>query len=168
MLSRDLGRELKARRSELGIAQERLCREAKVSRAVLSRLESQRGEPVQTDVVDRLLGALGAKVTIRLEDAAGPSEERLRHRLRQAELRERHLRLALDLAGDPSLGRALVARARDRVDLWERNRTCSPDYVRRWRKTLSGAPGEVARAMASFGEWENAMFQNTPWSFAWT
>lgn len=169
MLSRQVGREIRNRRAALKIGQEALCAKARVSRSVLSKLENQRGDPVQTDVIDRLLAGLDATLTVRLGDAAnGQAEERLRQRLRQEELRQRHLRLALDLCAHPRDARPRIRRALRQVDLWAERKSCSPPYIEGWRKALAGSPRDVALAMTSFGDWENAMFQNSPWSFLWT
>jgi len=168
MLSNEFGRHIKERRLALGLAQEALCQRARVSRAVLSRLESQRGLAVQTDVLDKLLEALGGPIAIGVQSAgASRVEERLKHRLRQEELRQRHLRVALSLYQDPHSAPAKIDRALKQVSLWEERKSCSPRYIERWRQVLAGEPAEVAAAMACLGEWENAMFQNTPWAFEW-
>ncbi|HWH40186.1 MAG TPA: helix-turn-helix transcriptional regulator [Usitatibacter sp.] len=169
MLSRQLGRHIKSRRSALRVTQEALCAKAQVSRAVLSKLESERGDPVQTDVVERLLAALGVTVTVGPgESASAKALERLKHRQREQERRERHLRLALDLCANPVKAGPKIRRALRQVDLWQQNRSCSRTYIEGWRKALSHDPRRVALAMTSFGEWENAMYQNSPWSFLWT
>jgi transcriptional regulator with XRE-family HTH domain len=169
MISREMGRRIKQQRSALGLAQRALCEKAEVSRAVLSKLESGRGEPVQTDVLDRLLAALGADsqpVTAGWQGSR--MEERLRQRLHEQQLRERHLRLAIELCANPKEARSSIRRALEQVDLWEQRKSCSPRYIERWRQALSGNARGVAIAMSSFGEWENAMFQNSPWSFVWS
>ena len=61
-----------------------------------------------------------------------------------------------------------MAKARNRVELWRSKKTCSPLYVKRWSEMLALPPGKLARRMASLGEWEDALFQNSPWSWAWT
>ena len=33
---------------------------------------------------------------------------------------------------------------------------------------VHGDPDWALEAMASLGEWEDALFQNSPWSWAWT
>jgi transcriptional regulator with XRE-family HTH domain len=169
MLSSQIGRHIKSRRRDLRLSQEALCAKAGVSRAVLSKLENERASAVQTDVIDRLLAALDAKVTVNFgEPASSRVEERLRHRLRQEEQRQRHLRVALELCADPDSAGPKIRRALRQVDLWERRKSCSPRYIKGWRRALSHDPRGVALAMASFGDWENAMYQNTPWSFPWT
>jgi hypothetical protein len=62
----------------------------------------------------------------------------------------------------------MVAKAQGRVALWRRRKTCSPFYVRRWSALLDLPPRKLAQAMASLGEWEDALFQNSPWSWAWS
>jgi transcriptional regulator with XRE-family HTH domain len=169
VLSSQIGRHIKRRRAALRLGQDALCAKSQVSRTVLSKLESERGEPVQTDVIDRLLAGLDAKITVILgEPPSGKVEERLRHRLRQEELRQRHLRLALDLCANPRAAGPKIRRALQQVDLWQQRKSCSPQYIEGWRKALSPGPRGVALAMTSFGDWENAMFQNSPWSFLWT
>lgn len=170
MLSRDFGRLVRDRRIELGIAQAALARRTGISRSVISKLESGRGAPVQTDVLDKLLDGLGtrAAITSQASSVSAAMVERLQHRLRQEELRQRHLRLALELCLRPAPeARRLIHRARNLVDVWEQRKSCSRRYVDGWRRALCGSPREVARAMLAFGEWENAMYQNTPWAFTW-
>lgn len=170
MISKQIGRHIKERRAAMGLGQQDLCEKANVSRTVLSKLESERGAPVQTDVLDRLAAGLSAKVIVSFsEPQIEKTEARLQHRIRQGELRQRHLRLALDLCAHPNQARPRIKRARQQVDLWEQKKSCSHRYIDGWRKALSlPAPRDVALAMTSFGDWEDAMFQNSPWSFSWT
>ena len=168
MLSSDFGARIRNERLAKGVTQAGLARTAKVSRTVLSRLEQSKPSPVQTDVLDRLFAALD----VRPELAADSKLEtqrlaRIEQQLKAEQQRSRHLRLALQLAGDRAAARRLIGKAKDVVDLWRRNRTCSPLYIKRWSALLALSPGELAKAMASLGEWENALFQNTPWSWAW-
>ena len=169
MFSAPIGRQIKARRIALSLSQEALARMAGVSRTVLSGLESERGNPVQSDKLERLAAGLNAKLVVGLGDfQAEKAHARLEHRLGLAKLRERHLRLALDLCLRPQEAPAKIRRALEQVDLWEKRKSCSARDIESWREALSHAePSEVASAMASFGEWEDAMFQNSPWSFLW-
>jgi hypothetical protein len=52
------------------------------------------------------------------------------------------------------------------VDRWERERLCSAHYISRWRALLAGPAERVARSLVEPGEWKDALFQNTPWTFA--
>lgn len=169
MLAEQYGKLIREARLRKGLTQEDLARRAHVSRAVLSRLEQGKSKPVQSDTLDRLLA------TLELQPQIDPSNgvalrklARLEHEIKRLERRERHLRLALRIAGDGSAAAALVARARQRVDLWRRNRSCSPFYIDRWSEVLAAPPREIAKKMASLGEWEDAMLQNSPWSWVWT
>lgn len=170
MLAEQYGRFIRDQRVRKGLKQEQLARKAQVSRVVLSRLEQGKPLPVQSDTLDRLLDALEVSVQApgqpRREDARRLARlDQLRRLERQ---RVRHLRLALELAGGGPDASAKVAKARARVNLWRRERSCSPYYIRRWSRILSLAPGKLAREMSSLGEWEDALFQNSPWSWAWT
>ncbi|MBI2311537.1 MAG: helix-turn-helix transcriptional regulator [Betaproteobacteria bacterium] len=169
MLSAEFGNVIKRERLGRGLTQAELAAAAKVSRTTLSRLEGGKPLPVQTDVLDRIFQALGVKPQL----AVGMElEERRRARLEQRaridEQRTRHLRLAVRLASGSREARKLIQRARGVVDLWRERRTCSPFYIKRWSGLLALPPAELAQRMASLGEWEDALFQNTPWSWAWS
>ena len=172
ILAIEAGICIKALRGELGVAQRELSDRAGVSRAALSRLESGRMNAVRTDTIERLVVAMGRTARLVVGDDApadgGRSEERLRQSLRLAAQRERHLRLALGLCTDPRAARADIQRAQKQVRVWKARKSCSPRYIERWNRTLAGDPKDVARAMTSFGDWESAMFQNTPWAFKWS
>lgn len=169
MLSQQCGKLIKEARIRQGLKQEELAGKAKVSRAVLSRLEQGKPKPVQSDTLDRLLSAL--ELRPRIAGSNGDVSRRiarLEQEIRQRERRERHLRLALSLGEEGSSAATNIAKARQRVELWRRNRSCSLFYIDRWSRLLALPPRELAREMCSLGEWENAMFQNSPWSWAWT
>ena len=169
MLAEALGKLIKDARLQKALRQDDLATRAQVSRAVLSRLEQGRPMAVQSDTLDRLFAALDIAPEV---GQSGTDVRRRIARLEQdqsrRERRERHLRLALDIAHNASTARAKVAKARKRVDLWRRNRTCSPFYIDRWSKLLALPPKKLSREMAALGEWEDAMFQNSPWSWLWT
>ncbi len=169
MLSADFGALILEERLAKGWTQAALAHAAKVSRTVLSRLERGGPNPVQTDVLDRIFAALSVKPRLPADSVLDARRlARLEQRARVEEQRSRHLRLALRLAGDRAAARKLIARAREVVELWRLNKTCSPLYIKRWSALLALPPVELAKAMASLGEWENALFQNTPWSWAWS
>ncbi len=161
---------IRARRLALGLSQKRLAEAARVSRTTLSHVEQGKAPNVQMDVLARIMHALD--LAPRLSAGASPDPgrlaARLAHRERLHAQRERHLRLAVELAADSRAARGRIARAREAVELWRRKRSCSPYYIRRWTELLALPPAQLARRMASLGEWEDAMFQNTPWSWAWT
>jgi transcriptional regulator with XRE-family HTH domain len=168
MLAAQYGRLIKEARVRKSLTQEDLAERAQVSRTVLSKVE-QGKKPVQSDTLDRLLAAL--EVRPQLDASSGVDSRklaRLEHEIKRLERREKHLRLAVHLTEDDSAAAALVAKARQRVELWRRNRSCSPFYIDRWSQALALPPREIAKEMASLGEWEDAMFQNSPWSWAWT
>jgi len=169
MLAVQFGGLIKKGRMAKGLTQAELARTARVSRTILSKLEQGKPRPVQTDVLDRILHALDLTPQLAansvLEDRRRARME-LRTRLDQQ--RSRHLRLAVDLASNTARARRLMAKARNRVELWRSNKTCSPLYIKRWSVMLALPAGQLAKRMASLGEWEDALFQNSPWSWAWT
>ncbi len=169
MFAKQFGRIIRAARGARGLTQGELARRAKVSRTSLARLESASPGAVQTDILDRLCHAADLHLTVGLDPR---QEERLRvraeHRHRLDERRLRHYRLAVDLATNPEQAPALIARAQAVVELWQRRGTCSPDYWTRWQEILALPPARLAQRMTALGEWENALFQNSPWSWAWT
>jgi len=70
------------------------------------------------------------------------------------------------LSEPPAEGRALVRRALEVVDRWEAERLCSRRDVTRWRRVLRGSLPQVAGRLLDPGDWGDALFQNSPWSFA--
>jgi hypothetical protein len=125
---------------------------------------------VQTDVLDRIFEVL--EVSPKIVDRSAPDEARQQARLEQQQKleqqRSRHLRLVIKLADDAQVAARMIAKARERVELWRRKGTCSPYYIERWSRLLRLGPRKLAKEMASLGEWEDAMFQNSPWSWAWS
>ena len=170
MILQQLAPQIKSRRRALGLSQVMLAQTASVSRTTLSRLESGQGAPIQIDVIERILGALS--LSPHLEWAPVPNIEkrmvRLHEQARIQAVRERHWRVALDLATRPREMKRQVEAARLQVALWARNRTCSTHYIRHWSAILALPLPKMARAMTDLGEWTNAMYQNTPWSGAWS
>lgn len=165
----DLAPLIRARRLELNLSQKQLAEAARVSRTTLSHVEQGKAPHVQMDVLARILRALDLALRLSAGGAPEPGRlaARMAHRERLHAQRERHLRLAVELAADARAARGKIARAMKVVELWRRNRSCSPHYVRRWTELLALPPSQLARRMASLADWEDAMFQNTPWSWAW-
>lgn len=59
----------------------------------------------------------------------------------------------------------LLARAAQTITLWERNRTCSPNYIRMWRQLLEQPSVLFRSQLLSGGDYSNALMQNTPFGF---
>jgi len=169
MLAQHFGKIIKDQRLRKGLRQEDLAAKAHVARAVISQLERGKRHAVQSDTIERLLQALD----VDWQAAAAREDPRKLARLEQEkklnEQRVRHLRLAVDLAADDvRAAREKIAKARERVKLWRKNKSCGPFYIERWSQVLALSPKKVAKEMSAFGEWEDALFQNSPWSWAWT
>jgi transcriptional regulator with XRE-family HTH domain len=166
----DLPNLIRARRRELSLSQAEVAKAASVSRTTLSHVEQGKAPHARMDVLARIMRALDLAPRLSADGSPDPARlsARLAHQARLHAQRERHLRLAVELATDPRAARGKIARARKVVELWRAKRTCSPHYVKRWTELLALPPSQLARRMASLAEWEDAMFQNTPWSWAWT
>jgi transcriptional regulator with XRE-family HTH domain len=166
----ELPKLIRARRAEKGVSQTELAEAACVSRTTLSHVEQGKAPHVQMDVLARIMRALDMAPRLTAGGSPDPGRlaVRMEHEARLHAARERHLRLAVELAAEPRAARGKIARARSVVDLWRSNRTCSQYYIKRWTELLALPPAQLARRMASLAEWEDAMFQNTPWSWAWT
>ncbi len=169
MIAEQFGKLIREARVAKGLKQEALANKARVSRGVLSRLERGKPQAVQSDTLDRLLAALDlSPQLVQSSRDLARKIARLEQELRRRAQRERHLRLAISLADDKSAAAAKVVKARRRVELWRSNQSCSPYYIDRWSELLALPPRKLAKEMSSLGEWEDAMFQNSPWSSAWT
>lgn len=169
MLAEQCGRLIREAREKKGLKQDELAGKAKVSRTIVSLLERGKSKAVQSDTLDRLLTALELQPQIALPGRDGSRKlARLEQELKLRRQRERHLRLAIELADDAAAAAAKIARARQRVELWRKNRSCSPYYIERWSRLLAQPPRKMAKDIASLGEWQDAMFQNSPWSWVWT
>lgn len=167
MLAPQFGKLIRNQRLSRQISQEFLARQAGVSRTTLSQLEQGKATHVQTDVLDRLLQSLGLNPEIGLVSQAR-ALARLEQQSKLASQRERHLRLMLTLVSDPAAAEGLIARAREMLSLWQRNSTCSAFYVERWQALLDLPLVEMIKAMQELGDWEDALLQNSPWSWVWT
>ena len=159
---------VRAQPRQSGRSPARPVRAADVAPPDRSRLEGDHAAVAPTAGVDRLCH--GPLSTPALPGAAQEGRRRaLREQsYRLEQNRTRHLRLALDLLTDARAAEPLIVKARSRVALWREKATCSPVYIDGWSAVLALPPPELAKAMGTFGEWEDAMFQNAPWSWVWS
>jgi len=158
-----LGLTLKALREKKGLSQVDVARTAGIGRSTLVHLEN--GVDVRLSKVTAVARTLGVEI----EPVAEPSvmferkQARFQNAFRMQALQSAHRRIALDLLqDDPSMAGA-IAEARRMVQIWERDKTCSPFYIKRWKDVLRGSARQVGKALAHLDEkWELALFQNTP------
>lgn len=84
---------------------------------------------------------------------------------RFAVLRELHEDVASQLEDLSSpQSRKLLANAERAIDLWEREHTCSPVYVKMWRRVLK-QPSRIRSHVLGNSDSGNALMQNTPFGF---
>jgi len=162
--------QIRRARREQSLTQHALARRSGVSRVTIARLETGSARDVRAGTVERVCEALGLEAAA-VPAGAPPALERALAReketVRRLERRLAHAELAARLlAAPPAEARGLVAQARAVVDRWERERLCSRHYTSRWKRMLAGPRERVARSLLEPGEWRDALFQTTPWSFA--
>ena len=158
-----LGLALKRLREQKGLSQVDMAKTAGIGRSTLVHLEN--GADVRLSMVTAVARVLGVEI----EPVAEPSvmiqrkQARLQNAFRMQALQSAHRRIALDLMqGDPSMAKAMIE-ARRMVEIWERDKTCSPFYIRSWKAVLRGSAREVGKALSRLDQkWELALLQNTP------
>jgi transcriptional regulator with XRE-family HTH domain len=161
---------LREARGRLGLSQAALAALSGVSRVTIARLESGAAANLRAGTLERLCSALGLELTVVPAGGQLAQERALareRERTRRLERRVWHAQLAVHLGALPRReAAALIRLARAVVDRWQQQRLCSTHYVSRWRKLLDGQVEQVAHSLVDAGDWADALFQNTPWSFA--
>jgi len=154
------------------MTQAQLSARSGTSRVTIARFEAGSGGDIRVGTLAGLCQALDLELIVAPRETAATAalETRLareRDRSRRETRRYRHARLAARLLSLPaSDGRALVEQARRVVDRWETDGLCSRHYVIRWRRMLRGSTAQVAARLIEPGDWRDALFQNSPWSFA--
>jgi transcriptional regulator with XRE-family HTH domain len=165
-----LSLQLRSARHQRALSQAELAVHSGVSRVTIARVEAGSAQDSRIGTLSRLFEALDLEITAQPRKAppAIPTLlARERERAHRLERRGRHAALAARLlALRKPAALALVRRARQVVDRWERERLCSQHYVLRWRALLAGSRERVARSLLDPGEWADALFQNSPWTFA--
>jgi transcriptional regulator with XRE-family HTH domain len=169
MRYKNLREQLRQARRARALSQAALAEKSGTSRVTVARLEGGAPQDVRLGTVESLCEALGLELATLPVGALASFETRLARatvREQQLERRLAHARLAARLLASRSdRANALVRRARAVVDRWERDGLCSEHYISRWRALLSGPIRRVAAGLLDPGDWHDALFQNTPWSF---
>ncbi len=165
-----LHRQVRAARRQKALSQAALAARSGTSRVTVARVEADSAQDFRVGTISRLCEALGLELTAEPRGALKSLETRLlreRERASRLDRRRRHAALAARLLAAPRPEAvALVKRASACVDRWERERLCSRHYVSRWRGMLAGSVESVALSLLDSGEWADALFQNSPWTFA--
>src|SRR5258707_7587233 len=159
-----IGLALRKLRENRGLSQVNVAKLAGIGRSTLLHLESGT-EDVRLSKVTAVAKVLGVEIEPVLEPSVllQRKQARFQNAYRMQALQSAHRRIAIDLLhDDPSMADALLE-ARKMVDIWERDRTCSPFYIERWKDVLRGSAPEVGKALSKLDEkWELALLQNTP------
>ena len=170
MRHNQLHAQLRHHRHASGLSQAALAAKSGAGRVTIARMEGGSTQDFRVGTLSRLCEALGLEL-VALPRGGLPAQEtalaRERERARRLDARRRHAALAARLlAASAPEAASMLHRARAAVDRWERDRLCSEHYISRWRKALAGPVRQVALELLAFGDWTDALFQNTPWSFA--
>ena len=165
-----LAEQVRGARRGKGLSQGALAGLSGVSRVTIARVEGGSLQDFRLGTLVRLCGALGLELGALPREAGSALPvllARERARAERLDRRRRHAVLAARLlASRRPQAAALVRRARAAVDRWERDELCSRHYILRWRRMLAGRPEQAAVSLVDPGEWADALFQNSPWSFA--
>jgi HTH-type transcriptional regulator / antitoxin HipB len=70
-----------------------------------------------------------------------------------------------NLQANPADPDQVLARALSQVELWERDRLCSPVYINRWRSALKGGADSIRTQVLGDPVWVKALVQNSPFGF---
>lgn len=166
----DLRDPLRRARLAMALTQAALAERSGTSRVTIARLEAGSAADVRLSTIGSLCEALALELRAQplgSQEALLTRLARERARAERVERRRAHAALSARLlAARPAQAAALIRRARAVVDRWEREGLCSEHYVSRWRSLLRGGRRQVARAILAPGDWRDALYQNTPWSFA--
>jgi transcriptional regulator with XRE-family HTH domain len=164
-----LREEIRRARLAQSLSQAALAARSGTSRVTIARVETGSARDVRVGTISRISAALGLEVAAVPTGAEAVLERLLtreRESSRRMERRLAHAVLAARLLAGRREASALVRKARAVVDRWERERLCSHHYVSRWRAMLAGPVERVAGSLLEPGDWRDALFQNTPWTFA--
>lgn len=158
-----IGVSLKTLREAKGLSQVNVAKQARIGRSTLIHLEN--GSDVRLSKVSAVARILGVEIDAVAEPNSllQRKQARLQNAFRMLSLQSAHRRIALDLLqGEPSMAGA-IAEARKMLEIWERDKTCSPFYIERWKEVLHGPAHKIGKALSELDEkWEFALFQNTP------
>jgi transcriptional regulator with XRE-family HTH domain len=151
--SAPLTQQLRAARRGRALSQAALAAASGASRVTIARLEAGAAQDFRLGTLSRICQALGLELAALPPDALRTHERllaRAQLRARRLDSRRRHAVLAARLLQLPARqAGALVRRALDEVERWERERLCSVHYISRWRRKLSGTPKQVAAALVT-------------------
>jgi transcriptional regulator with XRE-family HTH domain len=161
----NLGKSLKALRLSKSMSQESLALVAGISRTTLIQIE--KGKDAQISSVEQVAHVLGAQLGL-LSESPAMARKRQARADQQAKLaasREKHLKIAVQLALGGAEADTLKTNALRQVALWKEKQLCSPVYIDRWQKILEAQPQQVSRSMLALDdEWGPALRQNTPFA----
>lgn len=169
--TKGIGDAIRSARVQRGLSQATLAKSIGVSRSTLNHIEHFDVSSPDVGVLKIIAAAqqVGVALSV-LKEPAVLLERRLERERASAKasaVREKHYRLAAALALADDAAVSSLVRAREMVQVWRKNQSCSEEYIDRWSRIVSHGPKKAAKGMLSIPhDWVNAMFQNTPFSGA--
>ena len=160
-----IGQTLRTLRESKAMSQQALAGAAGISRTTLIQIE--KGKDAQASSIEAAARVLGVDFGLLHEppDMALRREARAQLMAKQAASREKHLKIALQLALGGEKAQALQQGALQMVQMWKARQLCSPTYIERWQQILEASPAQVAQNMLDMDdEWGAALRQNTPFA----
>lgn len=160
-----IGQTLRHLRESKALSQQALCDAAGISRATLIQIE--KGKDARVSSIEAAARVLGVNFGLLQDfpDMTLRREARAQLQAKQSASREKHLKIALQLALGDENALALQQGALRMVQLWKARALCSPTYIERWQHILDAPPAKVAQNMLEMDEeWGAALRQNTPFA----
>jgi transcriptional regulator with XRE-family HTH domain len=154
-------------RHRKGLSQDALAQASGASRITIARLEAGTEQDFRIGTLARICAALDLELAALPRGTKSPGEATHGRELAQRlDARRRHAALAAGLLALPEAkAEALVRSARENVDRWEQERSCSNEHLSRWRARLDGPVRTVALRLLEHADSTDALLQNSPWSF---
>lgn len=165
-----IGQSIRQQRVAKDIAQDVLASAAGISRATLIQIE--KGKDARLSSLEGVGRVLGLQIGIVAEspELVRRRQARADNEAKLAVSREKHLKIAVQLALGGSQAQTLKTQALRMVRLWKERALCSPVYIERWQQILDAPPRDIARSLLALDAdaWGPALRQNTPFAVSAT
>lgn len=166
--AKQLGASVREARKSHGLSHQSAARAAKCSVQFLVDLEQ--GKPtIQLDKALATAHFFGIVMQPGVDDLAQRRCARFaaleKKAAADAKLRGFHETLLARLRQDPVKRDKTLAKAMARVNQWEQDALCSPEYISRWRVALNGGLDVIQTRVLDDPVWSTALVQNSPFGF---
>jgi HTH-type transcriptional regulator / antitoxin HipB len=168
MNAMQLGAAVREARQTHNLTHKTLANAAQVSVQFLVDLEQ--GKPtIQLDKALATAAFCGIGLTANIDTTARAKFARFaavsNKNVADEKLNRFHRNIVTTLQQNPANRADILAQAQARVDLWERDSLCAPEYIARWRAALNGGPSAIQTEILDDPTWAKALVQNSPFGF---